>query len=171
MDVRQALQTGTYALTSNREGVLPEANDPAQSQAAPHVRVAVLPGGKEVRSASPNGSEGWAILAHSPRQEAAWTLLEYMVSPQWQKKATIVTGNYPILSSLYDDWELRQKLQDFPIYGEQFKYLVVRPQLVNYAQTSDILQKYLHQALLQRVSPRDALDAAVDEVDKATAPP
>ena len=43
-DVRKMLQTGTYALTYNWEGVLPEANDPQKSKAAPNIRVALLPG-------------------------------------------------------------------------------------------------------------------------------
>jgi multiple sugar transport system substrate-binding protein len=170
-DVRKALQTGAYALTYNWEGVLPEANDPTKSRAAPDIRVALLPGGKDVKSASVNGSEGWAILTHSRRKEAAWRLLEYMASPAWQKKATSITGNYPILSSLYDDPELQREIQDFPIYGEQFTYLVTRPQLVSYAQASDVLQKYLHKALLQQLNPKEAMDAAVDEVNKATVTP
>ncbi len=170
-DVRRALQTGAYALTYNWEGVLPDANDPTKSKAAPHIRVGLLPGGREVRSASVNGSEGWALLAHSPRQEAAWKLLDYMVSPAWQKKAMLITGNYPILSSLYDDPELQQRVQDFPIYGEQFKYLVTRPQSVSYAKVSDVIQKYLHKTLLRQLKPRDAMDAAVDEVQKASVTP
>jgi multiple sugar transport system substrate-binding protein len=170
-DVRKALQTGTYALTYNWEGVLPEANDPMKSRAAPHIRVALLPGGKDVRSASVNGSEGWALLAHSRRKDVAWRLIEYMASPAWQKKATIITGNYPILSALYDDSGLQQMIQDFSVYGEQLKYLVTRPQVVSYAQASDVLQKYLHQALLRRLNPKAAMDAAVDEVHKASATP
>ena len=67
-DVRKALQTGAYALTYNWEGVLPEANDPAKSRAAPHIRVALLPGGNGAKSASVSGSEGWAILAQSKRK-------------------------------------------------------------------------------------------------------
>jgi multiple sugar transport system substrate-binding protein len=170
-DVRKAMQAGTYALTSNWEGVLPEANDPAKSRAAPYIRVALLPGRKDVPGASVSGSEGWAILAHAKRKDAAWTLLEYMASPRWQKKAAIITGNFPTLASLYADAELRQRFQDFSIYGDQFKYLVVRPQLVNYTQISDIVQKHLHRALLQQVSPRDALDAAVAEVNAAAVVP
>jgi multiple sugar transport system substrate-binding protein len=170
-DVRRALQTGAYALTSNWEGVLPGANDPAKSKAAPHIRVGLLPGGAEVKSASVNGSEGWALLAHSTRKEAAWKLLDYMASPAWQKKAMLITGNYPILSSLYEDPELQQMVQDFPIYGEQFKYLVTRPQSVSYARVSDVIQKYLHKALLRQLKPREAMDAAIDEVQKANVTP
>jgi multiple sugar transport system substrate-binding protein len=170
-DVRKALQVGTYALTYNWEGVLPEANDPAKSRAAPYIRVALLPGRKDAPGASVSGSEGWAILAHAKRKDTAWTLLEYMASPRWQKKAAIITGNYPTLASLYADAELRQRFQDFSIYGDQFKYLIVRPQLVNYTQISDIMQKHLHRALLQQVSPKDALDAAVDEVSAAAVVP
>jgi multiple sugar transport system substrate-binding protein len=170
-DVRKALQTGAYALTYNWEGILPEANDPTKSRAAPDIRVALLPGGNGVKSASVSGSEGWAILAHSKRKAATWKVLEYIASPAWQTKAAIMTGNYPILSSLYDSQALQQTMQDFPIYGEQFRYLVTRPQLVSYARSSDILQTHLHRALLRKVSPRDAMDAAVDEVNKASATP
>src|SRR5215470_3006743 len=170
-DVRRMLQTGTYALTYNWEGVLPEANDPQKSRAAPHIRVALLPGGSGVKSASVNGAEGWVILAQSRRRAAAWKLLEYMASPAWQKKAALIAGDYPILASLYSDPELQKNVQDFAIYGEQFKYLVVRPPLIDYARKSDIIQRHLHTALLREVSPKEAMHAAASEVNRATATP
>jgi len=170
-DVNKMLQTGAYALTYNWEGVLPEANDPRQSRAAPHIRVALLPGGRGVKSSSVNGAEGWAILVQSRRQEAAWKLVEYMASPAWQKKAALIVGDYPILTSLYNDPELQKNVQDFAIYGEQFKYLVVRPQLPDYARKSDIVQRHLHAALLRRVSPKEAMHAAASEVNRATVTP
>jgi multiple sugar transport system substrate-binding protein len=170
-DVRKMLQTGTYALTYNWEGVLPEANDPQQSKAAPHIRVALLPGGRDIKSSSVNGAESWAILAQSRRHEAAWKLLEYMASPAWQKKAALLAGDYPILASLYSDPEIQKHMQDFAIYGEQFKYLVVRPQLPDYARKSDIIQRHLHTALLHKVSPKEAMHAAASEVNRATATP
>jgi multiple sugar transport system substrate-binding protein len=170
-DVRKALMTGTYALTYNWEGTLPEANDPSKSQAAPNIVIALLPGSKDVKSSSVNGSEGWAMLAGSKNQDAAWKLLEYMVSPAWQKQAALIAGDYPVLSSLYDDPDLQKNVQDFPVYGEQFKYLAVRPQVPGYTQKSDIIQRYLHEALLQNMTPKAAMDAAVDEVNKAGSAP
>jgi multiple sugar transport system substrate-binding protein len=170
-DVNKMLQTGAYALTYNWEGVLPEANDPWQSKAAPHIRVALLPGGRGVKSSSVNGAEGWAILAQSKRHEAAWKLVEYMASPAWQKKAALIVGDYPILTSLYSDPELQKNVQEFAIYGEQFKYLVVRPQLPDYARKSDIVQRHLHAALLRKVSPKEAMHAAASEVNRATVTP
>jgi multiple sugar transport system substrate-binding protein len=169
--VKQALETGTVALTYNWEGTLPEANDPAKSKAAPNVKIDLLPGSKDVKSSSVNGSEGWAILKNSTNKDNAWKLLEYMASPAWQKKAAVIAGDYPILSSLYSDPELEKQVQDFPLYGEQFKYLAVRPQVANYTQASDIIQKHLHAALLQQVDPKAAMDAAVDEINKSTATP
>ena len=170
-DVLKALETGTYALTYNWEGTLPEANDPSKSQAAPNIAIALLPGSKDVKSSSVNGSEGWAMLAGSKNQDAAWKLLEYMVSPAWQKQAALIAGDYPVLSSLYEDPDLQKNVQDFPIYGEQFKYLAVRPQVPGYTQKSDIIQRYLHEALLQNMTPQAAMDAAVDEVNKAGSAP
>jgi multiple sugar transport system substrate-binding protein len=166
-EVLRALETGRYALTYNWEGTLPEANDPAKSQAAPHVRVGLLPGSQGVKSSSVNGSEGWAILAGAKHQENAWKLLAYMVSPAWQKKAAITIGDYPVLSSLYRDPELLKHIDDFARYGEQFKYLAVRPQVPGYAQKSDIIQRYLQEALLRKMSPQEAMDAAAAKVNEA----
>jgi len=45
----------------------------------------------------------FAILKNSTNKDAAWALLEYMVSPAWQKKSAIIAGDYPVLSSLYSD--------------------------------------------------------------------
>jgi multiple sugar transport system substrate-binding protein len=169
--VQKAFRTGTIALTYNWEGDLPDDNDPAKSKAAPNTKIALLPGSKDVKSASVNGSEGWAIVASSKNKDTAWKLLEYMASPAWQKKSAIIAGDYPILSSLYSDPDLQKQVQDFPVYGEQFKYLAVRPQVANYTQASDIIQKHMHAALLQQASPKEAMDAAADEVNKSTAAP
>ena len=170
-EVQNSLYTGNYALTYNWEGTLPDGNDPAKSKAAPNVKVSLLPGSKEVKSSSVNGSEGWAILKVSKNKDAAWKLLEYMASPAWQKKSAVQAGDYPILGSLYSDADLQKGVQDFPIYGEQFKYLAVRPQVASYTQASDIIQKHLHEALLGKTKPKEAMDAAADEVNKLTTAP
>ncbi|HJZ49321.1 MAG TPA: extracellular solute-binding protein, partial [Roseiflexaceae bacterium] len=170
-DVLKALETGTVALTYNWEGTLPEANDPSKSKAAPNIKIDLLPGSKDVKSSSVNGSEGWAMLKVAQNQDAAWKLLEFMVSPAWQKKSAVINGDYPVLSSLYNDPDLQKNVQDFPLYGEQFKYLAVRPQVPNYTQVSDIIQKHLHEALLNKASPKDAMNAAADEANKASTAP
>ncbi len=170
-DVRHALETGKYAITYNWEGTLPEANDATKSQAAPNVKIGLLPGSKDVKSSSVNGSEGWAILKQAKNKDNAWALLQYMGSPAWQKKSAIIAGDYPILASLYSDPELANKVQDFAVYGEQFKYLAVRPQVPGYAQKSDIIQRHLHEALLQKATPQEAMTAAAEEVNKATVAP
>jgi len=151
--------------------VLPDGNDPAKSKAAPNVKIDLLPGSADVTSSSVNGSEGWAILKNTTNKDNAWKLLEYMASPAWQKKAAVIAGDYPILSSLYSDPDLAKQVQDFPLYGEQFKYLATRPQVANYAQASDIIQKHMHEALLQKVDPKAAMDAAADEVNKSSTAP
>jgi multiple sugar transport system substrate-binding protein len=170
-DVRKALFTGKYALTYNWEGVLPDGNDASKSQAAPNVKIGLLPGSKDVKSSSVNGSEGWALLAGAKNKDAGWKLLEYMASPAWQKKSAQIAGDYPVLASLYSDPDLQKNVQDFGLYGEQFKYLAVRPQVPGYAQKSDIIQKHLHEALLGKAKPQEAMDAAADEVNKASTAP
>jgi multiple sugar transport system substrate-binding protein len=169
--VLKSLETGKYAITYNWEGNLPEANDPAKSQAAPNVKVGLLPGSKDVKSSTVNGSEGWAMLKQAKNKDNAWALLQYMASPAWQKKAAVIAGDYPILASLYSDPDLQKNVQDFAIYGEQFKYMALRPQVPGYNQKSDIIQRHLSEALLQKATPADAMKAAADEVNKASAAP
>lgn len=170
-NVQNSLYTGQYALTYNWEGTLPDGNNPEKSKAAPNIKIALLPGSKDVKSSSVNGSEGWGILKVAKNKDAAWKLLEYMASPAWQKKAAILAGDYPISSSLYSDPELQKTVEDFAIYGEQFKYLAVRPQVPQYTQASDIIQKHLHEALLQKATPADAMNAAADEINKLSTAP
>ena len=124
-----------------------------------------------MKSSSLNGSEGWAILKQAKNKDAAWALLHYMASPAWQKKAAEIAGDYPILSSLYSDPDLQTNVEDFAIYGEQFKYLAVRPQVPGYTQKSDIIQRHLHEALLQKATPQEAMAAAASEVNQATSAP
>lgn len=169
--VLKALETGKYAITYNWEGTLPEANDAAKSQAAPNVKIALLPGSKDVKSSTVNGSEGWAMLANAKNKDNAWALLQYMVSPAWQKKSAQIAGDYPVLASLYSDPDLQNGVQDFATYGEQFKYMFLRPQVPGYSQKSDIIQRHLHEALLQKVTPAEAMKAAAEEVNKATVAP
>jgi multiple sugar transport system substrate-binding protein len=94
-----------------------------------------------------------------------------MASPAWQKKAALIAGDYPILSSLYSDPDLQKQVQDFAVYGEQFKYLAVRPQVPGYAQKSDIIQTSIHRALLKELSPQAAMDAAAEEINKVGGAP
>src|SRR5258706_6782772 len=170
-DVKNALFTGKYAITYNWEGILPAGNDPTKSKAAPNVKIGLLPGSKDVKSSTVNGSEGWAILKNATNKDNAWAFLQYMASPAWQKKAAVLNGDYPILASLYSDADLAKGVQDFATYGEQFKYMALRPQVPGYAQKSDIIQRHLSEALLQKATPADAMKAAAAEVNKLTATP
>jgi 2-dehydropantoate 2-reductase len=131
----------------------------------------LLPGSADVKSSTVNGSEGWAILKNATNKDNAWAFLQYMASPAWQKKAAVINGDYPILASLYSDADLAKNVQDFATYGEQFKYMALRPQVPGYAQKSDIIQRHLSEALLQKATPADAMKAAADEVNKLTATP
>ena len=79
------------------------------------------------------------------------------------------TPGYHFIFALLDDFGI--PFQDFATYGEQFKYMALRPQVPGYAQKSDIIQRHLSEALLQKATPADAMKAAADEVNKATATP
>ena len=52
------------------------------------------------------------------------------------------------------------------IKAKQIANVHHRPRVPVYTETSSILQKYIHQALQMKMSPKDALDKAKAEIEK-----
>ena len=148
----------------NWEGAVQEANDPATSKVPGQVRVGLIPAQPPVVSSTTLGPEGLAIMSNAPNKEAAVKFIEYMMDPEVQKAIFVNGGFFPVYSDLYDDPELAELVDDFAIYGEQFSYGHSRPKVVQYNEISDILQLELHNALLQRKSPQQALDDAAAKI-------
>lgn len=163
-DVNKALAAGRAAMIFNWEGAVQEANDPATSKVPGQVRVGLIPAQPPVVSSTTLGPEGLAIMSNAPNKEAAVKFIEYMMDPEVQKAIFVNGGFFPVYSDLYDDPELAELVDDFAIYGEQFSYGHSRPKVVQYNEISDILQLELHNALLQRKSPQQALDDAAAKI-------
>jgi len=166
-DVRNTFSQGKAAFCINWIYMYNMTNDPAESNVVGKTRISLIPAfeGAKARSASINGSMGFAVTARSKYKEEAWELVKYLVSRDVQKKySDHIT---PIWQSLAKDPELiADQPVTLPAFAEQFPYSHVRPKVPEYLEISQIVQLAIHQALAGTKSPAQALNDAVSEINK-----
>jgi multiple sugar transport system substrate-binding protein len=109
------------------------------------------------------GGWGWGISSTSRHPDQAWKLVQYLTSADVQRKLVIAGAYLPSRRSLYDDPELRQRYEYFPVVLRVLENPALRPSIAQYAQTSDILQRYVNSAISGSTSAEDALRAAAKE--------
>lgn len=109
------------------------------------------------------GGWGWGISATTRHAEEAWKVVEYFTSTDTQRKLVLQSGYLPTRIALYSDSQILAK---YPYYSTLLNVLkdpALRPAIGQYAQASDILQRYLTSAFSGRMSPEDAMRAATRE--------
>ena len=98
------------------------------------------------------GGWGFAVSRLSKNPDAAWEFIQFATRPEQLQELYLKAGRIPARKSLVP---------------EQFQEIVrntkARPRIPQYAQASDILQRWLSAALIGTVSPEDALRKAAQE--------
>lgn len=108
---------------------------------------------------------GWGLgLSKTTRHpEQAWRLVQYMTSEETMKRFVLNTGLIPSYKSLFQDPEILAKYPYFTPLFEAVQQPALRPPLAQYAQASDVLQRYLSAAFTGRISAQRAMQAAARE--------
>ncbi|MGP1385398.1 MAG: ABC transporter substrate-binding protein [Thainema sp.] len=114
-------------------------------------------------SAACQGGWGIGISRTTPHPEEAWRAIEFFTSPEIQKQFILNNGYVPSRRSLFTDPDVVAQYEFMPDLLEVVQNSVLRPPIAQYAQVSDILQRYLSAALTERMSPEDAMNAAARE--------
>lgn len=109
------------------------------------------------------GGWGLGISKTTRHPEEALQAVRFFASPQGQKLTALANGHLPTLRSLYNDPEIVAKYPYYPDLLQVLERGVLRPPVAQYAQASDILQRYLSAALTDRLTPQDAMQSAADE--------
>ena len=115
------------------------------------------------------GGWGFGMVATTPHPDEAWKAIAFLTSEAAQKTFILKYGNIPTRRNLYEDPET---IARYPHYPELLKVLnnaVIRPPLPQYAQASDILQRYLSAALTDRMTPETAMKQAAAETRRLLA--
>lgn len=114
-------------------------------------------------SAACLGGWGWGIASTTQHPKEAWTAVQYFTSPEVQKKIILETGYLPSRRTLYNDPDLLSRYAFFPSVLKVLENAALRPPIAQYAQASDILQRYLSSAISGRTNPEQALKSAAQE--------
>lgn len=118
-----------------------------------------MPHSAEGRSASTLGGWGIAIARSSRHKSVAWQFCEFISAWPQIRRVSAATGAQPALKQFYEESDdLVQKA----LY-QVLQTTVPRPPVPQYAQASDILQRYVSAALTGRLSAEDAMRAAARE--------
>lgn len=114
-------------------------------------------------SAACLGGWGLGIAKSTKHPEEAWKAIQYFSSREAQRQFILKAGYVPSRRELFTDPEIVAKYPHFPQLLEVVDRAVLRPPIAQYAQASDILQRYLSGALTGRMSPENAMQSAAEE--------
>lgn len=109
------------------------------------------------------GGWGLGIAKTSRYPDAALKVVQYFASPEGQRFTILENGYLPTRPSLYTDPLIVAKYSYFPQMQTVAEKAVLRPPVAQYAQVSDILQRYLSAALTDRTPVADAMRNAAQE--------
>ena len=115
------------------------------------------------RSGACQGGWGLGITASSPHPQEAWRVIEFMTSEDSQREFVLATGYVPSRRSLFNDPAIVAKYPHYPQLLKVVENSTLRPPIAQYAQVSDILQRYLSAALTNTMTSEQAMRAAAAE--------
>jgi multiple sugar transport system substrate-binding protein len=127
------------------------------------VGVTNMVGVEPERRAGTLGGWGLGVSTWSRHPELAIEFIRHATSLEAQRLFCAPTGYAPALIASYADTALIAANPFLEPLLEWHQRAVPRPLVPEYAQTSDVLQRYLSAALTHSLSPRDALERAARE--------
>lgn len=136
------------------------------SKVRDRVGVAPLPRGDGQPGAGALGGWNLAVSRYSRYPQEAWKLVDWLTSPEAQRGKALAEGRIPTLASLYEDREILQANPHFAVLKEALPQARSRPASPFYPRVSGILQGYLSRALARAMTPREALEAAAEELGR-----
>lgn len=109
------------------------------------------------------GGWGLGISTTTKHPDAAWQVIEFLSSAESQREFILETGFVPSRVTLFNDPEIVAKYNYYPQLLNVVQKSVLRPPIAQYAQASDILQRYLSAAITGKMSSADAMQNAANE--------
>jgi len=109
------------------------------------------------------GGWGLGIAKTTPHPDEAWKAVQFFSSVEPLRDFILKEGYTPSIRQFFNDPQMVAKYSHFPQMQEVVDNAVLRPPIAQYAQASDILQRYLSAALTDRMSPEAAMQRAAGE--------
>lgn len=167
-ETRRLFESGRVAFLRNWPYVYPSASsDTSKIRGKFAIKPMVHASGQT--SGACLGGWGLGISKTSKHPEEAWKAIQYFSSAEAQRPYVLEMGYVPSRRELFTDPEIVAKYPHYPQLLEVVEKAVLRPPIPQYAQSSDILQRYLSAALTNIRSPEEAMKSAADETRRLLA--
>jgi multiple sugar transport system substrate-binding protein len=161
-DTRQIFQSGQAVFLRSWPYVWPLANAD-KSPVKGKIGIMPLVGTPGHPGGSCLGGWGLGIAKTSKHPKEALTAIRFLTSADAQKRFIKEAGYVPSRKALFNDPDIVSQYSHYPQLLNVVNKAVLRPPVAQYAQASDILQRYLSAALTQQQTPEDAMKAAANE--------
>jgi len=109
------------------------------------------------------GGWGFGVSATTPHPEEAWRVVEYFTSQDAVKQFVLNYAYVPSRRALFNDADILDRYPHYEQLLNVAETTVPRPPVGQYAQLSDILQRYLSAAITDQMTPEAAMEAAAGE--------
>lgn len=168
-DLRRLFQSGEAAFMRSWPYAWPLMNAP---DSPVNGKIAIVP---MVGSATTGdrgsclGGWGLGIAKTSKHKAEALQAIRYLTSEAAQKRFILNAGYVPSRRSLFNDSQVVSTYAHYPKLLNVVDTAVLRPPIAQYAQASDILQRYLSAALTNQQSPETAMQQAAAETRRLLA--
>lgn len=159
-ETRRLFQSGNTVFLRNWPYVYPLASE---SEIAGQFAIKPMVHAPGEDSGACLGGWGLGIVKSTKHPEEAWEVIQYFNKPEIQRKFIVETGFVPARKSLFNDSTLVAKFPYLPNLLQVVNNSVLRPPIAQYAQASDILQRYLSAALTGSRTPESAMKGAAAE--------
>jgi multiple sugar transport system substrate-binding protein len=162
-DTRRLFVSGETAFLRNWPYVWSSANDKA-SKIKDKVGIKPMVHAVGKTSGACLGGWGLGISKTSKHPEQAWKAIQYFSSKDPQRRYTLETGSISSRRDLFEDSQIIAKYPHYPKFQNIVESAVLRPSIAQYAQASDILQRYLNAAISNPQLPAEkAMKSAANE--------
>ena len=121
------------------------------------------------QSGACQGGWGLGISATTKHPEEAWRVVEFITREDSQREFVLKTGYVPSRRSLFNDSAVVAQYSYYPQLLKVVESSTLRPPIAQYAQASDILQRYLSAALTNSMSSEKAMQLAAAETRRLLA--
>jgi len=166
----ESFRQGLVAMMETWSVGAPGYYDPTMSKVVDTVGISYTPVAKGMPVKYGLGGWGMAINADidKEKQEAAWTFIKWLTSPEVQKEMNMNGAGSYIRKSTLDDPDLNKKYPFLPIIAKSFDNADgdYRPRLAQYPEIQDLLGTAVNSVLVGGADPKAALDEAQAQAAK-----
>lgn len=110
---------------------------------------------------------GWNLMipANSAKKSETMQFINFLLKEENQKILAKVGGYIPVVESVYNDKNFISQNQEYLYYQNLLERGIHRPFLKDYTKISDIISYYVNQAIKKKISVKEALIQATNQVN------